>query len=205
MEGLKGSGTAWGVASSPHPDQTVLGDGYVVRPFPNGLLVAVVDGLGHGSEAAIASAFCIETLTANAQLPVLAMLRLCHERLRGTRGATVSATIFDYTRDELTWSGVGNVAALLLRADIAARPSTETLVPRAGVLGSGAPALTATSVRVNRSDLVVLATDGIRQGFDRTVDRRGTPQAVADRILADYSKRTDDALVLALRYTGVRP
>jgi serine phosphatase RsbU (regulator of sigma subunit) len=204
MEGLKSNGLDWGVAFAPHPGQSVLGDGYVVTPLPDGLLLAVVDGLGHGSEAAIASALCTDTLTANAQLPILELLRLCNERLRGTRGATVSAAAFDFAHDEMTWSGIGNVAALLLRADVAARPATETLVPRAGVLGSGTPAMTAARVRMSRNDLIVLATDGIRQGFERTVDRRGPPQAVAEGILADHAKRTDDALVLVARYAGVR-
>jgi serine phosphatase RsbU (regulator of sigma subunit) len=204
MESLKLDGIDWGVASAPHPSQSVLGDGYVVRPIPDGFLLAVVDGLGHGSEAALASAMCIDTLTANAELPVLAMLHHCHERLRGTRGATVGAATLDFTHDEMTWSGVGNVAGVLLRADVAVRPTTETLVPRAGVIGSGMPAMTVFRVPMYRSDLVVFATDGIRQGFERTVDRRGSPQAVAERILADHSKRTDDALVLVARYARVR-
>jgi serine phosphatase RsbU (regulator of sigma subunit) len=138
-------------------------------------------------------------------LPVLATLRLCHERLRGTRGATASVASFDYANDELTWSGVGDVVALLLRADAATHPKAESLVLRAGLLGSGSPALIASIVPIRRGDLVVLATDGIGMGFERTVDRARRPQVVADRILANHSKRTDDALVLVARYTGLRP
>lgn len=200
---MNGKSVEWGVASLPHPKQRVLGDGYVVKPLPNGLMMAVVDGLGHGSEAAMAAALCIDTLSTNAELPIPAMMRLCHERLRGTRGATVSVASFDYANDEMTWSGVGDVVALLLRADAATRPAEETLMLRAGLLGSGSPALIAPFLRVHRGDLVVLATDGIGLGFERTIDRRGRPQAVAERILRDHAKRTDDALVLVARYTGI--
>ena len=204
MESLNVTGAAWGMACLPHPKASVLGDGYVVKPLPNGLMLAVADGLGHGSEAATASALCIDTLSMNAELSIPAMLRLCHEKLRGTRGATMSVASFDYAADEMTWSGVGDVAAVLIRADAATPPGMESLVLRAGLLGSGSPALTASCTRIGRGDLVVLATDGIGPGFEGTVDRGGTPQAVAERILADHAKRTDDALVLVARYTGGR-
>jgi negative regulator of sigma-B (phosphoserine phosphatase) len=204
MEGLKSSGIDWGVAFAPHPSQSVLGDGFLVKPTPGGLLLAVVDGLGHGSEAAMASTMCVDTFAANAHLSVLDVLHLCHKRLRGTRGATASAAMFDYAHDEMTWSGVGNVAGILLRADVAARPATDILVPRAGVLGSGTLSVAAHRVWIHPGDTIVLATDGIRRDFDQTLDHRGPPQAAAERILADYSKRTDDALVLVARYAGAR-
>ena len=205
MEELSGSRVAWAVASQPHPAQSVTGDGYVVKRIQRGLLAAVVDGLGHGADAAAAAALCIDTLAANAELPILTVLRHCHERLRGTRGATVSVAVFDFEIDTLTWSGVGDVVALLVRADETARPKTETLVPRAGLLGSGSPALVASNVALGRDDVIVLATDGIEPGFERSVARSGRPQALADRILNAHAKRTDDALVLVARYAGLQP
>jgi len=35
------------------PGQAVSGDMHLVRPFEDGVLVALVDGLGHGEEAAL--------------------------------------------------------------------------------------------------------------------------------------------------------
>jgi negative regulator of sigma-B (phosphoserine phosphatase) len=204
MESVNLTGVAWGMACLPHPTQSILGDGFVVKPIHNGLMLAVADGLGHGSEAAIASALCIDTLARNAELPIPELLRVCHETMRGTRGATMSVASFDYASDEMTWSGVGDVAAVLIRADAATPPSLESLVLRAGLLGNGSPAFTASRTRIGRGDLVVLATDGIGPGFERTVVRDETPQAVAERVLADHAKRTDDALVLVARYTGGR-
>jgi serine/threonine protein phosphatase PrpC len=183
----------------------VLGDEYVVTPLPNGLMMAVVDGLGHGAEAAAVAALAVETLSANASLPVPEILARCHERLRGTRGATVSVASFDYDSDVLTWSGLGNVMGVLLRADPATRPRVESLVQRAGVLGSGWPSMIASRVPVRHGDLVVLATDGISPGFEDSVDRGRHAQDVADRIVTDRAKHTDDAMVLAARYLGAQP
>ena len=204
MESLNDRGVEWGLASLPHPEQSVLGDGYVVKALPDGLMMAVVDGLGHGSEAAKATALCVAMLSASAELPVFEMLRLSHERLRGTRGATASVARFDYACNGLIWSGVGDVMGLLFRGDVAAGSGTETLLSRPGVLGSGAPTPTASQINVRRGDLLVLATDGIARDFERSVDRGAEPRVVAERILADHSKRTDDALVLVARYWGLR-
>ena len=51
-----------GVASKTLQGQSVSGDIHVVIPFNEGLLVAVIDGLGHGPEAAIASMAAAKTL-----------------------------------------------------------------------------------------------------------------------------------------------
>ena len=205
MEIVNVPAAEWGVAALPHPNHSVLGDAYFVKPLPDGLLLAVVDGLGHGAEAATVSALCVDTLSTNSGHPLPALLRRCHERLRGTRGATMTVAAFDFANDEMSWSGIGDVAAVLLRAGAAAQPRAETLVLRAGLLGSGSPMLTASSVGMCRGDLVVLATDGIGAGFERAIDRAASPRIAAERILASYSKRTDDALVLVARYRGEKP
>ena len=204
MESLSEPRIVWGVALRAHPAQSVLGDAYLVKPLGNGLLIAVADGLGHGSEAAAVGSLCVDTLSANADRPLPAMLALCHEILRGTRVVTVSVAAFDYARNEMTWSGLGNVMGALFRADPAARPKSENLVQRPGVLGSGTPAFVAPRLPVRHDDLLVLATDGIDPEFERSVDRGRAPQAIAERILADHAKDTDDALVLVARYGGIR-
>ena len=45
----------WGAAGRPMPGEMVSGDQYVVWPLPDGVLLAVVDGLGHGPAAAAAA------------------------------------------------------------------------------------------------------------------------------------------------------
>ena len=44
--------------------------------------------------------------------------------------------------------------------------------------------------------------DGIGSGFTRGAEPRATPQQIAERILAEHGKGTDDALVLVARYLG---
>jgi phosphoserine phosphatase RsbX len=56
-----------------------------------------------------------------------------------------------------------------------------------------------------RGDVVVLATDGVGATFADSLDISGSPRAISERILAEHSKPLDDALVVAVRYLGVRP
>ena len=58
---------------------------------------------------------------------------------------------------------------------------------------------------VRPGDVLVLATDGVEAVFADSLDISGSTQAISERILADHWKPTDDALVVAVRYLGVRP
>ena len=40
---------SWAVAEAPMVDGTESGDSHVVRPLPEGVLAAVIDGVGHGA------------------------------------------------------------------------------------------------------------------------------------------------------------
>src|SRR5438132_6905050 len=52
----------WGVASLALPGEAESGDRHLVKPVGTGVLVAVVDGLGHGAEAASAAKAAVAAL-----------------------------------------------------------------------------------------------------------------------------------------------
>src|SRR5712691_3523021 len=203
----------WAVAARPLAGQSVSGDQHAVAPFPAGVLVGVIDGLGHGEHAAAAAAIAVATLTAHAHEPVIPLLKQCHEQLKGTRGVAMSVAAFMTRDNSMTWMGVGNVEGLLRRGDVNGQPSHESLPLRGGVVGYQLPPLRAFVLPVARGDLLIFATDGIRSGFARDLSpsdplrryTQGEPQHLANRILAQYGKSTDDALVLVVRYLGGAP
>ncbi len=203
----------WAVAARPLAGQSVSGDLYVVAPFPAGVLVGVIDGLGHGEEAAAAAAIAVTTLTAHAHEPIILLVKRCHEQLKGTRGVVMSVASFTVRDNSMTWVGMGNVEGLLRRVDVNGQSPHESLPLRGGVLGYQLPPLRAFVIPVARGDLLIFATDGIRSDFARDSSpsdplRRHTqdgPQHLANRVLAQYGKSTDDALVLVVRYLGGAP
>jgi hypothetical protein len=188
----------WAVVGRALEGQDESGDLHVVAPFEGGVLIGAIDGLGHGADAAIAARAAAEVLTGHPTYSLLRLIELCHERLRNTRGAVITLASFDTRRAELTWMGVGNAEAVLLRADA----SSEAAPLRGGIVGSRLPAFREASVSVAAGDMLVLATDGIRAGFSRIRSPFGSPAEVAESIMLEFGKANDDAMVIVARYTG---
>lgn len=191
------------MAQTVLPGQTMSGDRHLVSPYPDGFLIAVVDGLGHGEEAAAAAEVAISTLQTHILEPVIPLMKQCHEALKRTRGAAISVASFSGADDSMTWLGVGNVEGVLLRADRNAIPAQEEIKLFPGVAGYRLPSLRAAVTPVNPGDLVIFFTDGIRRDFLSEPIPRQSPQLIAGRICEKHSKRTDDALVLVARYAGL--
>lgn len=199
---MKASLLEWGVAALTLPGQAESGDRHLVEPFRGGMLVAVVDGLGHGDEAAAAARTAVTALERHAEQPVISLLKTCHEHLRSTRGVVLSVASFNGVDGTMTWLGVGNVEGWLVRADPGAIPHYESLLLRGGVVGGQLPPLYASIIAITPGDTLIFATDGIDGDFGRSLTASDPPQRTADRILAHHAKRTDDALVLVARYVG---
>lgn len=203
MEALSEAVVELGVAARTLAGQSISGDRYVFQPFSDGVLLAAIDGIGHGNEAANASELTCAILKAHAAEPVTALARRCHDHLRSTRGVVMSLAAFDVVRNLLTWLGIGNVQGVLRRSG---RPlaSEESLLVRAGVVGSQLPRLQASVLPVASGDTLILATDGVRSGFACAIPFALSPQKTAQAILDAHSKGTDDALVLVAHYHGHR-
>jgi negative regulator of sigma-B (phosphoserine phosphatase) len=200
METLGLSILECGVATRALPGQPRSGDLQVVKSFPNGVLVAALDGIGHGEEAACAATAARAILEAHAQEPVIPLIERCHEGLRATRGVAMSVASFDRSQGLVTWLGVGNVQGMLLRRGVASAAAEESLLLRAGVVGVQLPSLRAAALPVSIGDTLIFATDGIHRDFARGLARNHRPQKAADGILARHGKTTDDALVLVVRF-----
>lgn len=192
----------WGFAAASLPGQAACGDAHLVCPFEDSVLMAVVDGLGHGVEAAAAADQAVDTLRAHPGESLIRQLRHCHRALTGTRGVVMIVAVFDGREQTLTWLGVGNVQGVLHRADPQAVPRSEGLLSRGGVVGLQLPILQASVMTVSAGDLLVFATDGVGPAFaEQVVPAR--PQAMASQLLTEHAKGTDDALVLVGRYRGM--
>lgn len=192
----------WAVATLALEGEDESGDLHVVMPFAGGVLVGAIDGLGHGPEAAVAARNAAETLMRHAHEPVRTLFERCDESLRGTRGAVITLASFDERARTMSWMGVGNIEGTLLRGDPGRGRPRESVMLVGGVPGHQLPAFRTNEVEVSPGDTLVLATDGIRGGYLDLVAISGPPQQLADQLLSEYGKGTDDALVLVARYTG---
>ncbi len=194
----------YGVAKFVLPGQTESGDQHLVCCNESGVLIAAIDGIGHGAEAASAAKAAISVLRNGVGEPIISLVTACHEKLRSTRGVVLSLASVDVKHGLMTWLGVGNVQGVLMRAD-SKNGSQETLLLRGGVVGDHLPQLQASVLPVSQGDLLVFATDGVRADFARTLSAMENPQRASERIMKGFCSQSDDALVLALRITGIHP
>jgi serine/threonine protein phosphatase PrpC len=189
----------WASARSAARGQVESGDDACVRAFPDQVLVAVLDGLGHGAAAADVTRVGVDLIARAPNPDVLALVRECHRKLQGTRGLVMSVAMFDAPSATMTWIGIGNVSGALWSSRSRC-PST--LLLRGGLLGTQLPQLKTAVVPVEAGDTLILATDGVEREIDGRLLQGPSLQSVADRVLRECGTTADDALVLVARYRG---
>jgi phosphoserine phosphatase RsbX len=200
-----GGVVTWGAASLPMAAEEQSGDLCSVWSPTDGALIAVVDGSGHGPDAAEAARVAADAMAPHPQESPVALILRCHEQLRGTRGAAMtlaSLNLFDCT---MTWLGIGNVEAVLCRAGDVDRQESERVLLRAGVVGFRLPQrLKAEVIPLRHCDTLIMATDGVKPEFADDTAIGGDPKQVAARLLSQHSTQRDDALVLVAKYEQTR-
>jgi len=194
----------WAGKSRPRPGENICGDRLIaVDVNGTGALVGVLDGLGHGAEAADAAKCGVDVLRAARAEPLDALVQRCHRALSGTRGAAMTLAHIDFRTDTLSWVGIGNVTADLVAkhpAGVEVRSSARLV---GGIVGYRIPeTLTAQHVPIRPGDLLVIASDGIVEDHLDDIDFSASSLSIADRILHKHGKDNDDALVLAARHRG---
>jgi hypothetical protein len=192
----------WGVAKHAKGQAADCGDAFTIQPTAIGFLVAVIDGLGHGPDAARAAERAVDAINQSAEQSLQDILRACHRALLSSRGAAISVAQIDLAEQRLSWLGVGNVEGVVL-SPIAHPDSSwqrESLVVRGGVVGYELPNLQTGNVTFGLGSILVFATDGIKEGFSSSILAGRDPQWTADQIMGGFDRGTDDALVLVVRH-----
>jgi len=170
---LKKTAVNWGGGGARAlPGQAVSGDMHLIKPMQDGVLIAVVDGLGHGDEAtAAAEGWRLRTFVgAGAGAGDRAWCTGCNEALMATRGVVMTLAVIDAGEGHLDVGGGGKCGGVAGGgADPQAMYKTENVLQRGGVLGYQMPTLQASVIPIARGDLLIFATDGIRANFANTI------------------------------------
>jgi phosphoserine phosphatase RsbX len=194
----------WAAKSRPRPGENVCGDRLIaVEVNDTGGLIGVLDGLGHGAEAAEAANRGVEVLRNARSEPLDVLVQRCHRALSGTRGAAMTLAHIDFRADTLSWIGIGNVAADLVAKHPAGVEVRSSALLAGGIVGYRIPeVLTPQEVPIRPGDLLVIASDGIVEDHLDDIDFSAPSLMIADQILHSHAKDNDDALVLAARHRG---
>jgi negative regulator of sigma-B (phosphoserine phosphatase) len=195
-----------GVAQRALEGERESGDAWVLAPFDGGALLAVIDGLGHGPEAAHPAQLARRALQAEPHTDLVSLVGRCHIALRHTRGAVMTLVQIHLPGPSMTWVAVGNVEGRLVRGqrpDGRASHPDEAVLLMGGVVGYQLPALKPATLALDPGDTVMLATDGLRaDALEALCEHSAGAQEQADSLLATHGRDTDDALVLIARYQG---
>lgn len=189
----------WASAGEPLPGYAESGDRCLVQVANGSAMLAVIDGIGHGREAALASGAVIEILEAHGHEPLFQLFRRCHARLQSTRGAAMVIVRYEPAAARIQWLGAGSVRAIMLRGRPGGGAAAHEMLVYSGTVGVKLPTLEASTLPTLGGDQLVLATDGVDIGFAGSLRHGEPPQAQAERLFATFRNHSDDALILVAR------
>jgi hypothetical protein len=189
----------WSAAGRTCAGETESGDACLVKTLNDETLIAVVDGLGHGAEAARASRAAVAVVESFATSSLAQIAMRCDDALRDTRGAVLTLARIDVRESTLTWLGIGNVAAVLIHAGAA--QARDVLVPRGGLVGHRIVNTASATLPIASGDTLIMATDGVRWSpHDAPVAADTAADRIARDLLDAFAVATDDAMVVVARY-----
>jgi hypothetical protein len=194
----QGHGLAVGAICVALQGEAVSGDDWLAVFDKGRHALLVVDGLGHGHEAAAAAAAAHRALhKAHAADGALAVMQILHAALRSTRGAAAAVAILDPHRGIGTFCGVGNINCL-----IRGKERERHLVSHNGILGHHVSRMQEMSFPFQPQTLFIAHSDGLRTRWaldDYPGLAMRHPAVIAAVLYRDHERGHDDATILVAR------
>jgi anti-sigma regulatory factor (Ser/Thr protein kinase) len=186
-----------GAVCLPKPGETACGDGWLARGEKDRCVLMVVDGLGHGTDAAAAARTATEVVKAHARRGVTELADTVHGALKSTRGAAAALAIVKAGSEKGDFCGVGNVTCV-----IRAGGKSRALVSHNGILGHQVRKFQEFSFPFPHNALLIMHSDGLTGKW--TLDEypgleAREPALIAGVLFRDYRRSTDDASILVAR------
>nr|WP_315220737.1 ATP-binding SpoIIE family protein phosphatase [uncultured Duganella sp.] len=191
-----------GAACLPLAGETDSGDAWLVARQRHAIALMVVDGLGHGPEAAKAGRAAVDTVALQPGMRPAEQIEVCHAALRPTRGAAQAIALLDLEARQLSFAGVGNIGACIIDGE-----ERRQMMSHNGIVGHNIRKVQEFVLPCPPGALVILASDGIATQWD-LAQYPGLaacdPAIVAAVLLRDHARARDDACVLVQRCPGER-
>jgi anti-sigma regulatory factor (Ser/Thr protein kinase) len=191
------SAVRFGAVALAAPGERVCGDGWAFACEGTQAALLLADGLGHGPDAAEASAAAIEVFREAPLVGPRELLQRTHVRLRSTRGAAVAMLQADAAAGLVRSAGAGNVVGRLVSG-----VSDRTLLSQHGTAGVTIRTPEEVTTAWPPHALVVVCSDGIETRWKPEVLQGvlGRDPAIAAAVLVrDHCRGRDDATAAVLR------
>ena len=185
----------------PIKGEILSGDKWTVCPIEGGVYCLVVDGLGHGFEAAEAAKLAVKRFKENLSLNPTSMLKSLHQSLRGSRGAVGAVAKLDFENGLLVYAGLGNITGILVSG-----AEKKHLTSLNGTIGYEARKFMEFSHAWTAQSTLIMHTDGCSSKLSEdlcTLDiETTTASLLAGALYQHHAKNTDDATVLVVKQAG---
>jgi anti-sigma regulatory factor (Ser/Thr protein kinase) len=173
------------------------GDGWYLTADTGRMRVCLVDGLGHGPDAAkVADAAAEAFIQSRTTDPALVLAQL-NTALAGTRGGAAAVACLEGSSGQLSFSGIGNIAGRLL-SPVASRG----LASLPGIVGVQFRKAQTFDFPDSGAALLVLHSDGLQtrwdlQHYPGLIMRH--PSLIAAVLLRDFDRGRDDSTLVLMR------
>lgn len=210
-----GQGTAlrlemWGTAAIPPSDglesgavclpkagEEVAGDGWLLESSGDYRTILVIDGLGHGPNAARATRAATDAFVAHSSAAPAALMQICHSALATTRGAAGAAARVAPAKKHGSFAGIGNIACR-----VEAAGERRQLVSHSGTLGHVMRRVQEFDFAFPAGALLILHSDGLTSRWG-SADYPGLTSKhaglIAGVLYRDHDRGSDDVTVVVLK------
>lgn len=188
----------WGAVAIAKPGETVCGDAWSVVFGADWSSLLVTDGLGHGQDAAKASAAILAAFEAARDLKPAPLIKRLHQAAAPTRGAAAAVARLEFDAGCVRYAGVGNITGTIVTGG-----ATRKAVSHNGILGHAMRRVQEFAYPFAGDLTVVLHSDGIQTSwsldkYPGLVARH--PALIAAILYRDFNRGRDDATVLVARW-----
>lgn len=179
------------------PGLSCNGDAFVVIHDNNTTLFAVIDGLGHGQFAHVASTKSRQYIESHTNMPLDKLMIGTSQACRATRGAVIGMGRLDWDSNIMEYVSIGNIEMRMLERS---KPFNSLL--RRGIVGKGMPIPKVTKNELEEDNIIVVFSDGIGTHWDSKELRKKSlarSSELAHHLMDKYAKDRDDATVMVIK------
>ena len=186
-----------GVVCVPMRGESVAGDDWALHALRGRYVLLVVDGLGHGPDAAAAAAAAKGVIARNAGRTPAEQMQAAHAALRPTRGAAAALIELKPSSGVGTFCGIGNIGCF-----VRAEGKTRSLASHNGILGHQMRTVQEFSFPFPPRAMLYAYSDGMTSRWDPAaypgLESRH-PALVAAALYRDHNRGRDDTTIVVVR------
>lgn len=181
----------------PYPGERFCGDAWAYHQTPERTVILLVDGIGHGWEAAEAAKEAVATFRERVAHSPGKILSYVHDALRKTRGAVGAIAEILQAEKTLTYAGVGNIVTAFFTGD-----TFKNLISHNGTLGVAAPRIQEFRVDWPVGGILIMHSDGLQSRWDLSSYSgllAKDPAIIGGALFRDFRRQRDDASVVVAK------